>query len=111
MVPMSMILEGVHAGSQGPIYYSKAELAKTPKMWNMKPITIAHPKRGDTATDLSIYKSQAIGVIMGAKWQDGKLKAEAWIDKKKAQKIEPTVLKHIKDGVPMEVSIGTERVQ
>ena len=75
-------------------------------MWNMKPITIAHPKRGDTATDLSIYKSQAIGMIMGARWQDGKLKAEAWIDKKKAQKIEPTVLKHIKDGIPMEVSTG-----
>ena len=60
VVPMSMILEGVHAGSQGPIYYSKSELSKTPKMWNMKPITVAHPKRGDTATDLGIYKSQAI---------------------------------------------------
>jgi len=59
-----MILEGVHAGSQGPIYYSKSELSKTPKMWNMKPITVAHPKRGDTATDLGIYKSQAIGMII-----------------------------------------------
>ena len=106
VVPMSMILEGVHTGSQGPIYYSKSELSKTPKMWNMKPITIAHPKRGDTATDLGIYKSQAIGMIMGAKWQDGKLKAEAWIDKKKAKRIEPTVLEHIESGIPMEVSTG-----
>ena len=106
VVPMSMILEGVHAGSQGPIYYSKSELSKTPKMWNMKPITVAHPKRGDTATDLGIYKSQAIGMIMSAKWQDGKLKAEAWIDKKKAKRIEPTVLEHIESGIPMEVSTG-----
>jgi len=106
VVPMSMILEGVHTGSQGPIYYSKGELSKTPNMWNMKPITIAHPKRGDTATDLGIYKSQAIGMIMGAKWQDGKLKAEAWIDKKKAKRIEPTVLEHIESGIPMEVSTG-----
>jgi hypothetical protein len=58
VVPMSMILEGVHKGSQGPIYYSKAELSKTPKMWNMKPITVQHPRRGDTATDLNIYRSQ-----------------------------------------------------
>ena len=106
VVPMSMILEGVHAGSQGSIYYSKSELSKTPKMWNMKPITVKHPTRGDTATDLSIYKSQAIGMIMGAKWQNGKLKAEAWIDKKKASKVEPEVLKHIQSGIPMEVSTG-----
>jgi len=43
---------------------------------------------------------------MGAKWQDGKLKAEAWIDKKKAKRIEPTVLEHIESGIPMEVSTG-----
>jgi len=103
---MSMILEGVHKGSQGPIFYSKSELSKTPNMWNMKPITVQHPRRGDTATDLSVYRSQAIGLIMGTAWKDGKLKAEAWIDKKKAKKIEPSVLDHIASGIPMEVSTG-----
>jgi hypothetical protein len=106
VVPMSMILEGVHAGSQGPIYYSKEELSKTPKMWNMKPILVYHPKYGDTATDLRIYKSQAIGMIMGTEWKNGKLKAEAWLDKEKVNKIEPDILESIERGEPMEVSTG-----
>ncbi|MDR2116772.1 MAG: DUF2213 domain-containing protein [Planctomycetaceae bacterium] len=106
VVPMSMILEGVHVGSQGAIYYSKDELSKTPKMWNMKPILVYHPKHGDTATDLRIYKSQAIGMIMGTQWKNNKLKAEAWIDKEKAKKIDPEVLEHIERGEPMEVSTG-----
>ena len=106
VVPMSMILEGVHKGSQGPVYYSKAELAKTPTMWNMKPITVQHPKKGDTATDLGVYRNQAVGMIMDAQWKDGKLKAEAWIDKKKAKKVEPSILDFIEAGIPMEVSTG-----
>ncbi|MDR1268951.1 MAG: hypothetical protein LBK82_05450 [Planctomycetaceae bacterium] len=85
VVLMSMILEGVHVGSQGAIYYSKDELAKTSEMWNMKPILIYHPKYGNTGTDLHIYKNQSIGMIMGTQWQNGKLKAEAWIDKEKAK--------------------------
>jgi hypothetical protein len=106
VVPMSMILEGVHIGSQGAIYYSKEELTKTPEMWNMKPILVYHPKYGPTATDLKIYKNQAVGMIMGAQWKDNKLKAEAWIDKEKAKKIEPEILEHIEKGEPMEVSTG-----
>jgi hypothetical protein len=48
VVPMVMILEGVHDGSSGKIYYPKEELQKTPKIWNMKPIVVNHPEQGDT---------------------------------------------------------------
>ncbi|MDR2170672.1 MAG: DUF2213 domain-containing protein [Planctomycetaceae bacterium] len=106
VVPMSMILEGVHAGSQGSIYYSKEELSKTPAMWNMKPVTVQHPFKGDTATDLDVYKKQAIGMIMHAQWKDEKLKAEAWLDKEKIEDKEPLVLEHIETWTPMEVSTG-----
>lgn len=106
VVPMSMILEGVHAGSEGAIYYSKSELSKTPYMWNMKPITVRHPAKGVTATELDVYKKQAIGMIMHTQWKDDKLKAEAWIDTKLAKKTAPTVLQHIEYDIPMEVSTG-----
>jgi 6-pyruvoyl-tetrahydropterin synthase len=106
VVPMSMILEGVHTGSQGAIYYPKDELSKTPAMWNMKPVTLQHPFRGDTATDLDVYKKQAIGMIMHAQWKDNKLKAEAWLDKEKVEKKEPSILEHIETWTPMEVSTG-----
>lgn len=106
VVPMTMILEGVHTGSQGPVYYSVEELAKTPKMWNMKPIVIEHPFRGDTATDLEVYKRQAVGMIMNTHFIDGKLKAEAWIDKELVQEKCPEVLQHIEYRLPMEISTG-----
>lgn len=108
VVPMTMILEGVHTGSQGPVYYSLDELAKTPKMWNMKPVLIEHPFRGDTGTDLTVYKKQAVGMIMNTYFDsdEGKLKAEAWIDKDLAQNKYPALLEHIEHRLPMEVSTG-----
>lgn len=106
VVPMVMILEGVHTGSQGPVYYSIDELAKTPKMWNLKPIVIEHPFRGDTATDLEVYKRQSVGMVMNTHFTDGKLKAEAWIDIDKALEKCPTILEHIKHRLPMEISTG-----
>ncbi len=106
VVPMTMILEGVHTGSQGPVYYAIEELAKTPKMWNMKPIVIEHPFRGDTATDLEVYKRQGVGKIMNTHFIDGKLKAEAWIDKELAAQKCPELLNHIEHRLPMEISTG-----
>lgn len=106
VVPMVMILEGVHTGSQGPVYYSIDELAKTPKMWNLKPIVIEHPFRGDTATDLEVYKRQSVGMVMNTHFIDGKLKAEAWIDIEKAKEKCPTILDHIAHRLPMEISTG-----
>ena len=106
VVPMTMILEGVHTGSQGAVYYSIDELAKTPKMWNFKPVLLEHPFRGDTATDLEVYKKQSVGMIMNTHFIDGKLKAEAWVDKEKAQAKCPEILEHIQHKLPMEVSTG-----
>ena len=106
VVPMVMLVEGVHTGSQGPVYYSVAELAKSPQMWNMKPIVLEHPFRGDTATDLEVYKKQAVGFVMGTHFINGKLKAEAWIDKEKAQNKCPSILEHINHRLPMEISTG-----
>ena len=37
VVPMVMITEGVHKGSNGALYYPGEELGKTPCVWNMKP--------------------------------------------------------------------------
>lgn len=105
-VPMVMILEGVHNGSNGPIFYSKEELKKIPKMWNMKPVVVHHPKTGDTATTPEIIQNQGVGMVMNARWQDNKLKAEAWINKQKADKVDKRIINAITNGNPMEVSTG-----
>src|SRR3990172_9987650 len=36
--PVQMITEGVHNGSDGPIFYPAAELAKMTAVWNHKPV-------------------------------------------------------------------------
>ena len=43
VAPMAMITEGVHNGSQGPLYYPWDELSKFPQVWNMKPVVVYHP--------------------------------------------------------------------
>src|SRR5690606_1872073 len=43
VVPMVMLTEGVHCGSQGCLFYPEEELAKVPAVWNYKPIVVYHP--------------------------------------------------------------------
>lgn len=105
-VPMVMILEGVHNGNNGPIFYPEAELKKTPSMWNMKPIVVRHPDEGDTATTPEVVEKQGVGIVMNTRWENGKLKAEAWINKDKADKVDQRVLNAVINGNPMEVSTG-----
>ena len=43
VIPVVMMVEGVHAGSQGAVYHSMDELGKVPESWNGRPIVIDHP--------------------------------------------------------------------
>ncbi len=109
VAPMVMIVEGVLQGSNGPLLYPANELAKTPEVWNMKPVVVYHPKkdgRGVTACDPDIIKNHGVGLIMHAKFEDSKLKAEAWIDINKAGKVDERVIEAIKNNTVMELSTG-----
>jgi len=44
VAPMIMIVEGVHKGSEGPVFYPEKELAKTPAMWNWMKTTGTLPR-------------------------------------------------------------------
>ena len=44
VVPVVMMVEGVHNGSQGPLFHSIAELGKFPESWNGIPVVIYHPE-------------------------------------------------------------------
>lgn len=86
VAPVVMLLEGVFAGSQGPLYYSAAELQKTVAAWNARPITIGHPelpngKKVSGCTPEAL-ESAGVGMVLNTKFdkRSGKLKAEAWFD-------------------------------
>src|SRR5690606_35850763 len=44
VVPVVMMVEGVHHGSKGPLLYSEEELADSASDWSGMPVVIGHPK-------------------------------------------------------------------
>lgn len=108
VVPMTMIVPGVLNGSKGALYYPPDEVGKDPTPWNGMPITVYHPVRNGknvSARDPEVLDSQGIGVVLKAR-TDGKLKAEAWIDEEKANKVDPRVIFNIRKGHATEISTG-----
>ena len=72
VAPMALLTEGVHAGSDGPLFYPRSELAKTPVIWNMKPVVVYHPANGQTATDPDVARRRQVGIVMNAHWDNRK---------------------------------------
>jgi hypothetical protein len=110
VVPMVMITEGVHAGSNGPLYYPGEELSRMPVVWNHKPIVVYHPTESDgsatSACDPTIISRRKVGVIMNTTFSEGKLRAEAWINVERLRTVDSRILSSIEKGEPVEVSTG-----
>lgn len=105
VVPMVMLVEGVHNGSCGALYYPAEELEKTPQSWNHKPVVVYHPD-GPTACDPDVLTNRKIGVIMNTKWENGKLKAEAWLDSERMKKVDNRVAEAVEKKEMLELSTG-----
>ncbi len=109
VVPMVMLTEGVHAGSNGPLYYPPEELSKTPVVWNHKPIVIYHPTMNGqaiSACEPDVINTRKVGLIMNTSFAKGKLKAEAWLEADRLKAVDERVVKAIEAGQMVEVSTG-----
>lgn len=112
VVPMVMLVEGVHTGSAGPSLYTAAEIADFYNAWNGVPVTVSHPVDRDgapiSANAPVVIEHQAIGRVFNTAFDESenKLRAEAWIDVQKADQVDPAILAAIRSGSPMEVSTG-----
>lgn len=108
VVPTVMLTEGVHNGSQGPLYYKPEEMGKNPQTWNHKPVVLYHPSMGGegiTACDPNVIERQKVGLMFNTVYAD-KLKTETWLDEDKLKRISSDVLDRIKEGKSVEVSTG-----
>jgi hypothetical protein len=110
VAPMVMMTEGVHHGSEGPLFYSGDVLGHTPAVWNSKPIVVYHPTingQGVSACSKEVFESSKVGVIMNATF-DGRLKAEAWIEEERLSVVDKGEdIRHaLNTSTPMEVSTG-----
>lgn len=110
VVPMIMMLEGVHTGSGGPLYYPADELSKTPEVWNHKPVVVYHPTqngKGISACSPDVLSAHKIGVIMNAHFTSlGQLKAEAWLEEERVKKVDERILNAIQEKKILELSTG-----
>lgn len=110
VAPMVMITEGVHAGSNGPLYYPSDELGRTPGVWNHKPIVVYHPTfkgRGISACQPHVIDQRKVGVILNTQYDDqDRLIAEAWMERDRLELVDNRVLESIEADRPMEVSTG-----
>lgn len=109
VVPMVILTEGVHKGSQGPLYYPKEELSKTPVVWNHKPIVVYHPTmngEGVSACDPVVLNSRKVGLMMNTKFEGGRLKSEAWLEKERANTVDERIMTAVEAKEMMELSTG-----
>ena len=106
VAPMVMMTEGVHAGSNGALYYSESELSRHPDTWNGKPIVVYHPMvngMGVSACSPDVFNSRKVGTVMNAEFVEKgkKLKAEAWLNVERLEAVDPRVLENVESDTPM----------
>ena len=83
VVPVVMMVEGVHNGSQGPLLHEITELGKFPESWNGIPVVIYHPEKDGvpvSANSPDIIDTMTVGRVYNTEVDGKKLKAEVWLD-------------------------------
>lgn len=109
IVPVVMMVEGVHNGSHGPLLHKISELGKYPSVWNGIPIVIDHPEeegQSISANEPDIIEERKVGTVYHTQVKGKKLKAEAWLDEDKLRQVSSDVLANVKASEPVEVSVG-----
>lgn len=111
VAPMIMITEGVHNGSDGPIFYPSEELNKSLPTWNHRPVVVYHPEvngQGVSACDPIQLNSRKVGITLSTKFDEEtkKVHAEAWIDPERAKSVDNRVNESIQNQKIMELSTG-----
>jgi hypothetical protein len=108
VVPMVMLVEGVLNGSQGPLFYPAKEIQRSVAAWNGRPVVVYHPDfyGGGIAGNPDVFNRQKVGTIFNAKYANGRLVAEAWIDIERADQVDGRVLDSIRSNRMMELSTG-----
>ena len=109
VVPVVMMVEGVHHGSMGALFHPINELGKIPGSWNGIPITVDHPQiDGEyvSANIPQVIDTTMVGRVYNTYVDGTKLKAEAWIEEDKLRQVSPILLDQINENKVIEVSVG-----
>ena len=107
--PAVMIRPGVLSANNGSILYGERLLKDRPGRWNGVPLTLNHPKdargRMISAGDADA-RGFVIGRVDGVHYARGGLRAAAWFDIDRTERLAPGLLERVNGGGPLEVSTG-----
>ena len=109
VIPVVMMVEGVHHGSQGPLLHSIDELGKFPESWNGIPVVVYHPEEDGSAVSANspdIIDKMTVGRVYNTIVEGKRLKAEVWLDEDKLNLVSCQTLEDINDTKEVEVSLG-----
>ena len=109
VVPVVMMVEGVHSGSRGPLLHLASELGKFTDAWNGIPIVIQHPQINGhyvSANIPTVLDSRSVGRVFNTKIENKALKAEAWLEVDALARVSPIAQKYIREHKPLQVSVG-----
>lgn len=109
VVPVVMLVEGVHNGSRGPVYHSVPEITASVGKWDGLPVTVSHPQlEGEyvSANSEEVKNDWCVGHINNSHMEENKLKADVWLDVQRLIALSPITLAAVKAGELLEVSVG-----
>lgn len=108
VLPVVMMVEGVHNGSHGRLLHLSEELGKFPGSWDGIPVMVGHPQKDgqNISANSPDVIERSVGRVYNTQMVGGKLKAEVWVDEQKIQSISPEAMEYIRKGSPLEVSVG-----
>jgi len=108
VVPVVMLIEGVHNGSGGRMLHIPEEMAKAPDGWDGRPVCINHPQREGILVSCNspeFLENITVGTLFNTRW-DGRLVSDAWLGESRLRQICPEVLFAVEKGAELEVSTG-----
>ncbi len=110
VVPVVMMVEGVHNGSRGPLLYTTEELGRLVEAWDGIPVVVQHPQDGrgrpTSINDPTLTENNTVGRIHNTHMDGDKLKAEAWLNIAQIQNISQDAYDSIIEHQVLQVSIG-----
>lgn len=110
VVPVTMMVEGVHSGSHGPLLHLASELGKITESWNGIPVTIYHPQNEEgsyvSANSPEILTEYAAGIVFNTRMDGTSLKAEIWFEEDRLKEVSPETYERVEQGDVIEVSVG-----
>jgi len=108
VVPVVLMVEGVHSGSEGPLLYTAEELGKFASAWNGIPVVVNHPQEDNnfvSANQPSLAK-EIVGRLFNVHMEGDKLKGEAWLNTNQLEHVSEDTFQRVEGHMVLEVSIG-----